>query len=284
MKRLRNDLKSPRYWKDLWSGVISAAGFAGLLVGLVAASMPELLLGQTVWLIALVPLCLMFGIWRARPREIVQKYESGFEIRIVVGDLFEQGSNVVVGMSDTFAVATPEIIHPGSVQGQMLERVWGGDAVALREELLEALKTEEPISGHSHARNQVRFPIGTVATLRRNGFKYFCVAYSHMDNQNRAIATMPGITEALYSVWDAVDVAGNGQRVCCPLIGQGLSRLNVLTKDASLRLLALTFALRSNQARIASGLEIVLRQQDAERLDLREFQAFLQSLPGAIKS
>ena len=54
--------------------------------------------------------------------EPIQVYPlSNTEIRIVEGDLFEQSTNLVIGMCTTFDTEVPHIISDRSVQGQLIK-------------------------------------------------------------------------------------------------------------------------------------------------------------------
>lgn len=141
------------------------------------------------------------------PRPIEQRYQQPrTEIRVVVGDLFDQEGNVVVGMSTTFDTETPHVISPDSVQGQLLNRVYDGDRQALDAQLAAALSAMRPSGSFSAADakpgKQSIYPVGTVAVINQSPRKlYFCVAYTemqadctvrrcrqHLDQPQRAVA------------------------------------------------------------------------------------------------
>src|SRR6266511_2038288 len=85
------------------------------------------------WLIALgiVAVSLAWALARAFPR---RRIECRFRhpemaVTLTVGDLFEQRAHLVVGFSDTFDTDTTDnlIINSSSLQGQLLDRLYGGD-------------------------------------------------------------------------------------------------------------------------------------------------------------
>ena len=87
-------------------------------------------------------------------------------IEIVKGDLFAQDSNIVVGTCDTFDTSVPNIIAKNSVQGQALERLYGGDTDQLDRELAAALQGKTvKATIQKHGKTE-KYGIGTVAALR----------------------------------------------------------------------------------------------------------------------
>jgi hypothetical protein len=102
-----------------------------------------------------------------------------------------------------------------------------------------------------------------------------------LDHANVAQSSLEGMIASLFALWNEINNTGNLGPIAVPLIGQGHSRLNSLTPDASLRLTALPFVLRSNQSRVSSKLVIVFSKEGEETVDLRKFARFLRELPGA---
>jgi hypothetical protein len=70
-----------------------------------------------------------------------QKYFTvpGTTVTLIVGDLFDQEGNLVIGMNDTFDTEIPVLIKPGTVQGQLLQRQYSGDRNRLDRDLDKAL-------------------------------------------------------------------------------------------------------------------------------------------------
>ena len=82
---------------------------------------------------------------RARhPGDVLRREFPGLGVTLVVrsGDLFEEAdANLVVGFADTFDTATENdmVISRASVQGQLLDRVYGGDRAQLDRALNQAI-------------------------------------------------------------------------------------------------------------------------------------------------
>jgi hypothetical protein len=195
------------------------------------------------------------------------------------GDLFEQDTHLVIGMCDTFDTSTPVIISQRSIQGQFLDRVLGGNVVEFDRQLEEALVGFPSCGAVEKDGKQVRYPVGTVVTLGDAGHRYFCVAYTEMDERNVARGSVAIIQRSLESLWNAVCDYSNGGVVSTPIIGGGQARVSqVLSLQDSIRLIILSFVLASRREKVCDGLNVIFRPQDRDKLDLLEIQAFLDSL------
>ncbi|MEV6928667.1 macro domain-containing protein [Dactylosporangium sp. NPDC051485] len=275
------DFKTQRFWRILFVQTFAFVGVVAALAGLIdvlkpnAISKVHLPLGWAVGGLALI-----YGLYRAWPRPVEQRYSKpNTQIRIVEGDLFKQDANLVIGMCDTFDTAVPHIIQAGGVQGQFLSQVYKSDVATLDADITVALAGKEPVGKLDKAGKQDVYPIGTVAVIRMLRRHYFCVAYSRMSAKNQAQATADGIWKSLAALWDEVREHANGDPLAMPVIGGGLSRISqVLPAQDSIRLTALSFIFASRDSRVCDRLDIVVRKEDVKNLDMLELQAFLRSL------
>lgn len=232
------------------------------------------------WLFpAIVAGSVLFGLWRAWPRPIRQVYSSpSTTINLKEGDLFAQDGHLVVGTCDTFDTAFP-IIAKTSIQGQFLDQVFEGDAAELDRQIEAALSSAQPVGTVTKPGKSDRYEIGTVATLRGDGKKFFLVAYTEMNERNEARGTVDGVWKSLSNLWSEVRAQSNGGVVCIPIIGGGQSRISqVLPIQDSVRFVILSFMLASRQEKVCDELRIVARSREYARLDRLELQAFLSSL------
>lgn len=284
---IARDFKKRRFWQRFGTQSLSCFGSLGVLAGIVSALFPKALppIGWALFIGALVASTL-YGLFRAWPRPVQQAYSApNTEIRVVEGDLFEQGDdNIVVGMADTFDTEIPHIIEEHGIQAQLLTRVYKNDLKQLNRDLAKALaghkvdhsfKPEDQKPG-----NQDAYPLGTVVTIEPQIRKlYFCVAYSRMDRRNVAQSSVDGVWHSLYNLWDEVRNRGNGDPVSIAIIGGGQSRISQhFPKQDSIRFIALSFMFASRERFVTRRLTIVVRKEDVPHLDMLELQAFLKSL------
>lgn len=258
---------------------MAALGLSAVPIGILAPLAPQWWEGKWWLVIFVVALAVGWAALGLRRREPHQLYRENVTIRLVVGDLFEQDASAIIGMTTTFDTLVPDVIAPSSVQGHFLHRVYAGSQEKLDSDLVRALANVEPTGRIVKRGKQVTYPPATVATLTPPGnIRYYCAAYTQMDEQNRASGTIRSVLDSLDNTWDAADIHGNGDPVCVPLIGQGQSRIPELTPEISIRLIAFSFLLRTKRSRFASELRIVVHPSDRDKINLPEFQAFLTSL------
>ncbi|MET8307781.1 macro domain-containing protein [Micromonospora sp. NPDC005173] len=275
------DIKRPRFWQAFATHAFSCIGLIAILFGLYDVLEPNAI--SKLNFPSLLPMLLVaitYAAIRSYPRPVSQNYSKpSTEIRIVEGDLFSQQSNLVIGMTTTFDTQIPHVIHPRSIQGQLLERVYSNDLAALDGDLAQGLTQHTPVGHIQKPGKTVRYAAGTVVTIQQHRKHYFCVAYGEMDAANQAHSTMDGIWCSLESLWREVRARANGDPVAIPVVGGGLARLSqILPAQDSIRFIAMSFMFASRQTRVCDRLDIVVRPEDVERLDMLELQAFLKSL------
>ena len=275
------DLRARRFWRTFLTYSLACAGaIATLAQGIDVFAPGAITDGDFPVVQGAVVGSLLFGINRAWPRAVIQFYTVGnTAIQIVEGDLFDQSTNLVIGMTTTFDTEGPHIISDSSVQAQFLARVYSGDLAALDSALSEALREVDPVGQRAKPGKQIVYPIGTVASIRLQRRHFYCVALAEMDNFNSAHATVAGLWNSLDSLWDVVRRTSNGDPVAIPVLGGGQSKLSqVLPARDAIRLIALSFTLASRAARVCQRLDIVVRKQDVQNLDILELRTFLHSL------
>ncbi|MEX0946897.1 MAG: macro domain-containing protein [Acidimicrobiia bacterium] len=249
------------------------------MAGALALFAPDLLKDRW-WLLAVAGvLAVGWALFFLRQKDPEQRFPSeNITIRLIEGDLFAQNASALVGMTTTFDTE-PGIIANSSVQGNLLQMIYGGSQARLDAALASALTGTGTVGTITKRGKQDVYPIGTVAVLPGQGTThYYCVAYTFMDEHNRAKGTIRSILDSLDSVWDAADRHGNGDPICVPLLGQGQSRIPELTAEVAVRLIAFSFLLRTRRGRFSKELRIVVHPNEIGKIGRTEFQAFLRSL------
>lgn len=281
MAGLPHDVHTRRFWSNLVGSAFAGVGFLAALLGLLALLVPTAIPHREGWFaLAIIAMSLSYGTYRAWPTPISTAYnQPNVKVSVIEGDLFEQTGHIMIGMCDTFDTAIPKIISRQSVQGQFLERVFNSDVAALDELLHEALRGITPVASVTKEGKTARYSLGTVAVLNDYARRFFCLAYTTMNEQNEARGTPAGIWKGLDSLWQAVSQHANGGQLAVPVIGGGQARVaQVLPAQDSIRLIALSFLLASRAEKICDELTIVVRPQEFRKLDRLELQAFLRSL------
>ncbi|MEU3208805.1 macro domain-containing protein [Streptomyces cyaneofuscatus] len=190
------------------------------------------------------------------------------EVAFVQGDLFEQEADLVIGFSDTFDTATDGslVISPSSLQGQLVERIYQGDLGALDADLQRALAhvavaSMETRSAKRHGK-LARYPVGTVAVLERERRCVFAVAFSRMDNTLTAQSTEAFLHLSLGNLWEKVRRRETDRPVAMPVLGAGLSRLE-LEREMLVNMTLTSFREHASRAPVCRELRVVFHPSDA---------------------
>lgn len=275
------DVRTRRFWRTFAIQTFAAVGFMAVLLELYYLFQPDEV-SSFDWPLPLVVVVVALGYatYRSWPRPVEQQYSRpNTEIRIVTGDLFDQDTNLVIGMANTFDNSVPHVISKTSVQGQFLDRVYSSDTAALDGDLNRALSAVTQAGSMDKPGKCDTYPLGTVAVTQHGRRHYFCAAYTEMNERNEVHGTVPGVWRCLENLWDEVRARSNGDAVAMPVIGGGQARMsNVLPAQDSIRLTILSFLLASREKRVCERLDIVVHGRDVRTLDMLELQAFLTSL------
>lgn len=280
MRDIAHDLHTWRFWRSLLVQTFSAVGVLAVLLEVINFVFGSLPMDGWPLAIIIAVISTVYGLVRSWPRPIRQVYNSpNTTIEIVKGDLFDQGCNIVVGTCDTFDTSVPNVIARDSVQGQALDRFYGGDTDQLDRELATALQGRRIAATILKPGNTQKYGVGAVATLRHASHRLYFLAYSEMNEDNEAQSTPDGIWRSLASLWGEVSRTANGTPVAIPVIGGGQSRLSqVMPAQDSIRFIVLSFMFASRVRKVCDELRIVVREGDFDRLDRLQLQAFLSSL------
>jgi DNA-binding SARP family transcriptional activator len=170
------------------------------------------------------------------------------DLVVVTGDLFEQrDANLVVGFTDTFDVETGvgRAINSESVQGQLLERCFGGDTQALDREVRRALRNVAWESRESRREKrsgkQIRYPVGTTVPIPAGGRLVLATAYSRLDNNLSARSSRDLLRRSLDQLWEQVALHGEYRPVALPMIGTGQARVRDLSWERTVAMIVETF-------------------------------------------
>jgi hypothetical protein len=247
---------------------------------------PNLFDRSWVLLFAMILISLLAALWRSRPRDRLEFKlpPSDLTIAIEVGDVLAQDGNVVLGSNDTFDTSlSDEIISPKSVQGQLLQRTFGGDVRDLDEQIASSLAEETPCEDSDKTFGKTaRYPIGTVAIATRGNARYFLPAIATMSSATppHTTASVEGVQQALTRAWEAVGRAGQRDEVHAPIIGSHLARVG-LSHTWLVQMMVLSFVAVTKRDSGSASLTIWVAEGDAATVDLAALDDWLRALCAA---
>ncbi|HEL3173841.1 TPA: hypothetical protein UME34_000398 [Stenotrophomonas maltophilia] len=284
MLRICQDAKTLRFWKKLafgCSGVIAALFSALRMITFVPYFKPyeKSILSPCVFLLMLLA-SVAVGIWMVWPREIKIKLKRpSTTISIVEGNIFDQKTNLVIGVTRAFDTMLPDVIDETSLLGQAIKRFYSDHGEKLQAIFSDGLKDRAKEKFHKEDGNNEKVEIGTVLAVKHESRMFFFTAYCDVDKTNKASSNTDWIFITLTSLWREVRSRGNARPVSIAVWGKELARMShVLTESDAIKLIILSFVFASRSEPVCSELKIVLQKDAYEAIDRLEFQAFLNSV------
>jgi hypothetical protein len=270
-------------YRRLGSSFAIIFGTIWLFLEPVSLIFPKLFEHSWQLLVALVLVSLLGGLWRSRPRKRLEFKlpPSDLKIAIAVGDVLAQEGNIVLGSNDTFDTSlSNDIISPQSVQGQLLQRSFGGDQRELNSQIDSSLAEVAPIADPEKTFGKTdRYPIGTVAIATKGNARYFLPAIARMSASTppHTKASVEGVQMALTKAWEAVGRAGQRDAVHAPIVGSHLARLG-LSHTWLVQMMVLSFVAVTKKEGGSSSLTIWVAENDATTVDLAAIDDWLRAL------
>lgn len=262
--------------------------FSGLLQFVLALWTSVRISEQTRWIVLLIMLggSIVFSVIKSWPQhEVSRNFRYlGIRVTVRVGDLFEQPTHIVIGVTDVFDTDTTEnvIINEESIQGQFLHRVYGGHRARLDDDITAALSGFPVESSESSAVKPLgkrnRYPIGTVAVLGSSERRYFLGAYSRMQNNLISVSSADYIWHCLSAIWETAYVYGQRRPISVPVIGSDLARGVHLDHENLVKLILLSFVARSRRGILCKELAIVIHPKHLQNINMLEIEAFMRRL------
>lgn len=233
--------------------------------------------------LGLVVASALVAAYAARPRSAISRSlpPTNVVVSVRVGDLLAQRGNIIVGANDTFDTQFEDgVITPSSVQGQLLERVFGGDRAELDRQIEASVSDPGSPQPTKAFGKRIRYPIGTVAVARRGDGRFFLAAFCQMSNTMPAhvSSSMEHLQVALARTWEAINAAGQRDPAHTPVLGSNLARLGV-THTLLIQMIVLSFI--AARAGGPSELTVWIAHADRDTVDLAMLDQWLHGLCAA---
>lgn len=227
----------------------------------------------------------------AESGDLVRRAFPGLDVVLTVrrGDLFGQDdANLAVGFGDTFDTSTEldRIISRDSVQGQLLDRVFGGDQARLDEDLADELGKVSPVVIEElcdkHLGKPKRYAIGTTVPLslpadnRRTAFAF---VHCHQDEGFVTRSTPEDIAAALNGLWTAARLRDMYKPLAMPVVGSGAARVKDLNRtQLIIKIIASFLGSCRENGRCATELRIMVPGPDLVRTSVPEIRRYVREL------
>lgn len=195
-------------------------------------------------------------------------------IEILFGDLFEQDGIRAIAVSEFFDSELGKPVSDLSLHGIFLKRCFGGHPQAFDAQLAVELanvthRDVEKVEGKREC-----YPIGTTALITANADRYIVFAFAKADPATcKAYTNVEYMWRSLHDLWDRARIEAGGYPVNLPLVGSGLSGLDLPTRDL-LNLLLLSAITETKAGQITSKIRLVLHESRFKEIDLRDVKKY----------
>jgi hypothetical protein len=226
------------------------------------------------WLIPLFLIGVIVVVVTRRPvRRIKYKHPTqDLTIEVRIGDLFSIPGQKIISTNTTFDTDVANgIISLNSLQGQFTQRYFQGELARLDAELDKQLQnvpheTVEKEAGKTH-----RYPFGTTVKIKLIDQYFYWVAMADLNASNTAVTKFKYVKQALEGLWDYVINKGEKLDTVIPVMGSGLGRLSMKSKNL-IAAIAESFITASEDQIFSNKLTIVVHPGDVEKSGLNLFE------------
>ena len=275
MKALKLFLRNTLIALGITSSVVT------VLWAIFSAQLNDFVKGCEWYFLGLIILInIIYGVVTILPKTKVKlKLGENLKVDVAFGDLFEKDGIVVIPVNDYFDTLVDEkIVSSNTIHGIFVKRFFGGNEKQLKRLISASLKNITPIETNKGRKqgNQLRYPLGTVASVPHNGKKYYLVALTRFNENHRAEVTKSEYQRVLCDLYDYIEQNSQGSRVNIPLIGGGHSGLD-LPKQKLLEFLLLSITF-NDKLSLINGLEVVLHQGVKTEISLNIVQSYYETL------
>jgi hypothetical protein len=208
-------------------------------------------------------------VWKPSKIEI-RIATTNTTIEVLFGDLFEQDGIRAIAVSEFFDSKLGKPVSDKSLHGIFLQKCFGGHQESFDRQVDEELKGVEGKEVAKVEGKTKSFPIGTSALLTVNQDRYLAFAFAKADPETcKAHSDVTMMWVALNQLWQRARIESGGHPLNLPLVGSGLSGLNLPTRDL-LNLIILSAITETKAKQVTQKIRIVLHRDRFEELDLRE--------------
>ena len=259
-------------WKTI-SYIFTCFSVLFTVVKVVTQFFPTIQISGPSPLMAAILISCAWGLWKVwKPsKTTINIANSSTCLEIVFGDIFEQEGVRAIGVSEFFETQLGQPVSDKSLHGAFLKRHFSGYQESINTQIGIQLANEEHTEVPEKVEGKTRcYHIGTTALINVNEDRYILFALAKTNHTNcKVYSDVELMWRALHKLWQRARGECNGHPLNLPLVGSGLSGLNLPTRDL-LNLVILSAITESKAHEITRTIRIVLRRDRFEDIDLRE--------------
>lgn len=263
-----------RDWKAICRAVLAAMGALWTALEILAFWVKISSSGRTYLLPVFLLLSVGIGLVVGRRPNQVTFTVPGTDTKfaLAVGNLFETDGSKAIAVNEFFDTSLPRHVSPNSLHGQFLQRYFQHREGDARSAFDQALPDEGFVVVERTTGARRRYPKGTTIVLELGSDRFLLVALTETNVETlQASADADDLRVALNGLWDAARQYCQGAPLAVPLIGSGLARIGLPSRQLLDTLIA-SAVLATRASKVTNEIKVVLSQQVIEDVDLREIR------------
>ena len=245
---------------------------------------------RSLWWVTLA-LGLTHAVIRAYPERSVKARikDTDVVVEVRIGNIFKQKGAIVVGCNTTFDTSLEDgTISKTSIQGQFTEK-YCSNVAELDQKLKCALEGLSCVKRSRHEKTYGKlyeYDFGTVAPINTERRRAYLVAITRLNEKKAATAELETLLDSLPKMWHEIRSHAGMEKLVCPILGSGYTRLNPTTSRARLvQEIIRSFVTASLEGKLSEKLSIVILGKDYRQnakdgapndLYLEDLQRFLE--------
>lgn len=188
---------------------------------------------------------------------------------IEFGDLFEESDKKIIPFNEYFDTTFDHnIISENTLHGKYLKTL---DSTETLDEEIEKIDQDKLVEVNTERKygKKNRYKLGTILERR----KYLLLAFSYFDKSNRAHLMMNNYVECLLNMWLEIDKIYNGETVCIPLLGSGITRMidnKEIIDQELLEIMIWTYRISKVKFTYPSKVKFIIYKDKKDKINLFE--------------
>lgn len=174
------------------------------------------------WIFGLVGLA--YAIYMSLPENKVKLIlkDTGTIVNILHGDIFKVSGSIIVPVNNQFKVNQDgNLLESKSILSQVVKKHFNSRPEHLQSDLDKILEEEK----YKHFKEKGKFKIGTVVPIKVNNRKFYFLANTILNRNNKSECTDEMFEKSLNELWIYLADCANKDDFVIPLIGTGNGRL-----------------------------------------------------------
>lgn len=235
---------------------------------------PGVVLGGRTLLGLIAAASVLYTLWKVwKPSRVSLKVSNtNTVLEVLFGDLFQQEGIRAFAVNEFYDSELGKPVSPHSLHGIFLTRCFGGHGQAFDEQVAEQLKSSNSEDIDRPEGKRRRYPIGSAALISVANDRYLAFALCRTDLATcKASSDVTLMWTALNKLWEKARIEAGGDALNVPLVGSGLSGINLPTRDL-LNLLILSAITESKAKMITTKIRFILTKDRFDEVDLHEIK------------